>query len=1086
MGRRTVGAQPAGHVWKSDRVQLAILGPVEARDDTRVLPVTGARLRRLLVRLAVDAGRTVSPGELVDAIWGEDPPAEVPNALQSLVSRLRRALADGGLVQQVSGGYRLAVDARDVDVHRFAQLSANGRRMLAAGDAAGAAHDLREALDLWRGPALQDADDAEYAIGLAARWEQQRLDVLADRVDADLALGRAAEVVPELEQLVEAHPLRERFTGQLMTALASSGRAAEALAAFERQRSYLADQLGTDPSPALQQQHLQLLRSGGPAPGGQRTTRRTNLRTELSSFIGRDDEVRRVDELVATGRLTTIVGPGGAGKTRLSSRVASTWVDRMPDGVWFVELAPVTDVVDIAPTVLGSLGLRENALLERRPERRTRDALERLLDALADATCLLVVDNCEHLVDGVADVADTLLARCPGLRVLATSREPLGIGGESLCVLRSLELPQTGSTAAEAAEHEAVQLFADRASSVRADFHVDDTTVDDVVEIVRRLDGLPLAIELAAARLRVLPVSEIAARLGDRFTLLTGGSRTALPRHRTLRAVVQWSWDLLSEDERLLAERLAVFPSGATPASAAAVCAGTQLREAALPALLDALVDKSLLQLTDGPGVRYRMLETIREFCVEQLAVRGEVHAARAAHAGYFTALVHEADPHLRHRDQLHWLAVLEAERDNVLAALKFLGDNGEAQAAVDLAIRLTWYWTLLGSHGEAASWLGFALAVPGDVTPGRRAVAEVAHTISSMAGERSDDLDLTSMTRTMADLDARIASADVGDEPLALLLRPVLSIFSADAEALKARIEEALERGDAWVRAAVHVIAANVAENDGDLETMRSEATTALEEFSTIGDRWGLAGTLASLALVRTLDGDLEGAVEAYRQASQHLDELGARGDTGMLKMRLAGVLARLGRHDEALQALREAGEYTGRSRLDDTLLLIGQITVSSAMGDDFSTGALIERLRAQIAPVAQPYRGHPHAIGLAVLADHDLSHAQVARATASLVEAYEVGLATRDMPILATVGVTVARLAHVRGLHRVAAEVLGACAQLRGADDLTDPRVAALHDQLRTCIGEAFDAAYEAGRRLDRSDALGRIDPAGLDAPE
>jgi predicted ATPase/DNA-binding SARP family transcriptional activator len=1072
-------------------VQLAILGPVEARDDTHLLPVTGARLRRLLVRLAVDAGRTVSPGELVDAVWGDDPPAEVPNALQSLVSRLRRALGDGGLVQQVPGGYRLTVDASEVDAHRFVQLAAEGRRRLAAHDAAGAAHELRRALELWRGPALQDADDAEYATGLAARWEQQRLDALADRIDADLALGRSADVVPELEQLVDAHPLRERFTGQLMTALSASGRPAEALAAFERQRSYLADELGTDPSPALRQQHLELLRADA-SPAAQPPSRRTNLRTELSSFIGRGDEVKRVDELVATGRLTTIVGPGGAGKTRLSSRVASSWVDRLPDGVWFVELAPVTDEVDIAPTVLGSLGLRENALLERRPERRSRDATERLLDALSDATCLLVVDNCEHLVAGVADLVDTLLAQCPGLRVLATSREPLGISGESLCVLRSLELPAPGSTAAEACEHESVQLFADRAAAVRADFAVDDTTVEDVVEIVRRLDGLPLAIELAAARLRVLPVTEIAARLSDRFTLLTGGSRTALPRHRTLRAVVQWSWDLLSDDEQALAERLSVFPSGATPASAAAVCAdaglGDGIEREALPDLLNALVDKSLLQLTDGPGLRYRMLETIREFCLEQLADHGAVQAARTAHARYFADLVHEADPHLRQHDQLHWLALLEVERDNILAALKFLGDSGDAQGAVDLALGLSWYWTLLGSHSEAATWLRYALAVPGDVAPGRRTLAEAACSISSMAGERGEDLDFSALTRTMAELDARVAGVDLGDEPLAVLLRPLLSIFSGDVELTSTRISEALERGDAWVRAAVHVLSANLAENDGDIDTMRSEATTALAEFSTIGDRWGLAGTLSSLALVRTLDGDLEGALGAYRQAAQHLDELGASSDTGMLKMRLSGVLARLGRYDEALATLREAGEHTARSRLDDTLLMVGELGILTAMGDEQAALALSERLREQVRTTTRPHPplGHPHAIALAVLADTDLIAGELARAQATLAESYAVGRSTRDMPIMAMIGVSVAGLALARGMHRSAAVVLGASAQLRGADDLTDPRIARLHGELSSALGDAFGDAYGEGRRLSRTDALGRIDPARLDASE
>lgn len=1070
-------------------MQVAILGPVEAREGTRVLPVTGVRLRRLLLRLAVEAARTVSPSELVDAVWGEDPPAEVPNALQSLVSRLRRALADAGSVQQVPGGYRLAVGAHDVDAHRFTQLATSGRRALAAGDPVRAFADLQAALELWRGQALVEADGAEYAIGLATRWEQQRVDAVADRIDADLALGRAADVVAELEQLVDAHPLRERFAGQLMAALTASGRPAEALAAYERLRSYLADQLGTDPSPALQQQHLALLRADSEEPRARAgATRRTNLRTELTTFIGRDDEMKRVDELVATGRLTTIVGPGGAGKTRLSSRVAATWVDRMPDGVWFVELAPVTDEVDIAPTVLGSLGLRENALLERRPERRSRDARERLLDALADARCLLVVDNCEHLVEGVAALVDTLLARCPSLRVLTTSREPLGIAGESLCVLRSLDLPEPDCTSEEARQHESVQLFADRAAAVRGDFVVDASTVADVVEIVRRLDGLPLAIELAAARLRVLPVSEIAARLSDRFTLLTGGSRTALPRHRTLRAVVQWSWDLLTPAERTLAERLAVFPSGATPDSAAAICsdpgaATTVLRGQELPGLLDALVDKSLLQLTDGPGLRYRMLETIREFGVEQLAARGEVQAARAAHARYFARLAFRADAHLRGADQLTWLATLDAERDNMLAALKFFGDSGDRRAAVDLALGLTWYWTLLGSHGEAATWLRFALSTPGELDDGRQTLAEASLAISAMAGDHQDR-DLDSFTSRMADLDRRIQKVDLGRSPLALLLRPLLALFTGELAVIESRMQEALSSSDPWVRATVHVLRANIAENEGDIDRMRSEAEVALEQFSRIGDRWGLAGTLSHIALARTLDGDLEGAVSAYQEAAAHLDALGARGDTSMLKLRLAGVLVRLERFDEARQCLREASENGGRGQVGDLLLVIGETTVAIAEGNREQTRALARRVREQLAAVGPVHRaqGHATAVSLAVLAETELQDGDVDRARSTLTTSYRTALPTHDMPILAAVGVVVAHLAQSLGAHREAAVALGAAARLRGADDLTDPRIRALRDQLADHLGPDFDAAYREGRELDRGSAIERLDPSAL----
>jgi DNA-binding SARP family transcriptional activator len=419
-------------------VQVAILGPIEVRDGDRVVPVAGTRLRRLLLRLTVDVGRVVSAQELVDAIWGEELPSDVTGALQTLVSRLRRTLGDPALVEQVVGGYRLTLDRSAVDVHQFSALAGEGQRALSGNDAQGAAANLRAALGLWRGEALLDAGDAEYGAALASRYEAQRLDVVSGRIEADLQLGDATGVVSELRELVATHPLHERSTAQLMRALVATGRAAEALTAYEQFRRTLSDQLGTDPSSSLQEQHLQILRGAQAAEAPVRARRqahRTNLRSALTSFIGRDDDAKRVSGLIESGRLTTIVGPGGAGKTRLAAEVGNTWIERLEGGVWFVPLAPVTDEHDIAPTILAALGMRENKLLERQPERMTRDAMGRLLEALGDATCLLVVDNCEHLVDGVAEVVDKVLTTCPRVRVLATSREPLGIDGESLCGL---------------------------------------------------------------------------------------------------------------------------------------------------------------------------------------------------------------------------------------------------------------------------------------------------------------------------------------------------------------------------------------------------------------------------------------------------------------------------------------------------------------------------------------------------------------------------------------------------------------------------------------------------------------------------
>ena len=428
--------------------------------------------------------------------------------------------------------------------------------------------------------------------------------------------------------------------------------------------------------------------------------RRSNVKTALTSFVGRDDEVERIGKLLDEVRLITLVGPGGAGKTRLATVAVTAILGRVPDGVWLAELAPVTDPADVPSAVLDAFGLRDATLVDRmRPTGSVsrRDATSRLLEVLSGRNTVLVLDNCEHVLDAAARLADDLLAHCPELRIVTTSREPLGIVGESLVAVAPLPQPATGASPEQALAHPAVRLFADRAVAVAPKFEVDGATVGPVIEIVHRLDGLPLAIELAAARLRSLSVEEVATRLSDRFRLLTGGSRTAMPRHRTLRAVVEWSWDLLTSQEQLLAERLAVFAGDISPVEAIEVCSDDALPATAIDELLMSLVDKSLLQVTtlDG-GSRYRMLETIREFGLEQMANRDEVATMRRRHAARFGALVHDASPYMRSSDQLVWMARLEAERENILAGLRFFCDVGEAQAALDLALEMS---TLLDVH---------------------------------------------------------------------------------------------------------------------------------------------------------------------------------------------------------------------------------------------------------------------------------------------------------------------------------------------------------------------------------------------------
>jgi predicted ATPase/DNA-binding SARP family transcriptional activator len=1034
----------------------------------------------------------VSASELIDAVWGYDLPTDETNALQTLVSRLRRALGDTNLVQQGPGGYRLT--GIELDADRFTGLVRQGRLAVNASDAVLAAELFRQALELWRGSALADAADAEYARIAGNRWEELRLDALAERIEADLALGRAAELVAELDVLAREFPLRERFTGQLMSALAATGRHAEALAAFERLRSHLADELGSDPGPDLRRAHMELLRatagSSEEAGGSGRSPRRTNLRAALTSFLGRDDEVKRISTLLESGRLTTVVGPGGAGKTRLAGVVAADWTDRLSDGVWFVELAPVTDVTNIGQAILGSLGVRSNQVIDRPADLHRMATIDRLIDVLADSDCLLVIDNCEHLISAVATLIDDLLARCPDLRVLATSREPLGIDGEALCLLAPLTLPLPEATAVEALEFPSVQLFADRAAAVSAEFAVDETSVGSVIEIVRRLDGLPLAIELAAARLRVLPVAEIAARLSDRFRLLTGGSRAAMPRHRTLRAVVEWSWDLLTAAERLLAERLSIFPSGATVKSAVVICSDESLPADEIADLLNALVDKSLLQVDDAAPVRYRMLETIREYGAEQLSERDEVGQVRLAHAHYFAALVADAEPWLRSAEQLTWLRLLDLDRDNILAALRYLGESGLADATVRMATSLGWYWTLLGSHSEAATWLSFALEVAGEVQPQARVMAEAIHALNLMAttfGDGPED-EIASSLERLDDIGARLRAVDPTDEPMVLLMRPMMAFFAGDAERITELLDDALAGEDQWVRATSLMFRANLRENLGDVAAMRADAIAAHALFTTIGDRWGLASTLSTIAQVHTMDGDLEAAITAYGQATGYLSEFGATADEAMMHLRLTDLHLR---RSDLAAAKREADlvrttDFQAGTRaqrlLADTAFSAIAVVERDAESMELYRRSLGEQLDL-LNPV-HPINGHVRAVTLSTLASLELEAGNLPEAARRLALAYTTGLGTQDMPIIASVAVTLANFANDQGDGPAAAEILGAAAQLRGADDLTDTFVRDLTATLRASLGADFDDHYQRGKNLDREQALARVDPDSLDS--
>ncbi|MCU1642262.1 MAG: hypothetical protein JWN03_2537 [Nocardia sp.] len=617
-------------------MRVGILGPLEVLVEGEGVEIGGVRLRGLLIRLALDAGRPVSLVTLVAALWPDDPPRRPGHAVQTLVSRLRRVLPVA--VRFDPGGYRLELPPDAVDAHRFERLLSTARR---ESDPARALRLLREASALWRGPALADVADLPFAAAAAARWEELRLTALEDAAAIELESGGdLSAVVAGLAELTAAQPLRERPREMLIRALHRDGRRGEALAAYERYRVLLAEGWGGDPGTATQAAHLRVLRDGitdsdtaaeqvaAPLHTGGVEARASRYgqpesippqrnalsapRVSLAGLIGREQELAQIADRLGVARLVTLVGPGGTGKTRLAMTIAQS-VTGYPGGVGVAELAAVTDPGDLVPEVGASLGIVE----PRQHGLTTGARIGLLAGAMSTAPTLLVLDNCEHLVDAVARFAEELLGRCPALHILATSREPLDISGEMLCDIAPLPVPAPGAPPATALAAPAVRLFADRAVAVRTGFAVNAENIDAVADICRALDGLPLALELAAAKLRTMPLAALHAGLGDRFAVLTNGRRTALPRHRTLRAVLDWDWELLCDEERRALARLAVFPSSFGPDAAQRLGAST--------GTLDTLLDKSLLQLADNPRPRYRMLETIA-------AGHARVSAGNAAH----------------------------------------------------------------------------------------------------------------------------------------------------------------------------------------------------------------------------------------------------------------------------------------------------------------------------------------------------------------------------------------------------------------------------------------------------------------------
>ncbi|HEY0000359.1 MAG TPA: AfsR/SARP family transcriptional regulator, partial [Actinoplanes sp.] len=713
-----------------------------------------------------------------------------------------------------------------------------------------------------------------------------------------------------------------------------------------------------------------------------------------------------------------------------------------------------------------------------------------LTERLNGRESLLVVDNCEHLIDAVAHLITALLPRCAGLRVLATSREPLAVDGEALVPLGPLTLPEPEDGVEQARRAASVRLFTERAAAVRPGFDVDEATLGEIVRVVRSLDGMPLALELAAARLRTLSLAELAAGLSDRFRLLTTGSRTALPRHRTLRAVIAWSWEMLGDNERTVAERVSVLPGGVTSASAIAVCAGTAVPASEVPELLAGLVDRSLLQLAPDPG-RYRMLETLREYGIDSLAGTGELNAVRDLAGRHLADLIARHDPLLRGPGQLGAMEVIRAEYDNALAALRHFCDSGAGPAAVALALHLTWYWQMFGRHADAAYWLGEALALSAGEHSLERDCAEAVQLLNTISARSS----VSSDTNQKNEQELRALADRLLRYPvlpgLSGALTAVALFFLHETEAANTIVRRLVDGPDVWLSGLGRMFRAQIAENAGDLGQVRVDVAGAMECFRAAGDRWGQATVLPMRALLRQYEGDLDGALDDLREARAMAAEFGSLSlsDEIFIDLRWIVLLIRRGENDRAIAMLATTRERALRSASAEMVVLLNAMEAGLwvQLGD-------LDRARERMA-LAESGLGN----GVPFTADHGtallgsvraslcLEEGDLGGAESALARAYAAAVSTRDMPILSTVAVTAATLADRQGRPREAAVILGAAARLRGTHDRTDLQIRDLDRRARAALGdEGFEQAYAVGWQLDGKTASAHVDPARLGRAE